>query len=54
MNERRLVWNKLAGMWRIQDMDSVVTICGLHELDPYIDAVLKGASKGRVVIEMGA
>ncbi len=54
MNERLQVWNKLADSWRIKDMNSLATICGLHELNPYIDAMLKGASKGRVVVDMGA
>ena len=54
MKERLQIWNNLADVWRMPDLESVVTICGLDELDPYIDAVLKGESKGRVVVEMGA
>ena len=54
MNERLKVWNKLADVWRIADLESIATICGLHELDPHIDAILKGASKGRVVVEMAS
>ena len=53
MKERILIWNNLADKWRIQNMDSMVTICRLHELDPYIDAILQGGLKGRVVIDMG-
>lgn len=54
MNERLKVWNKLADVWRIADLESIATICGLHELDPHIDAILKGVSKGRVVVEMAS
>jgi len=54
MNKKLQIWNNLADVWRIPDLESVVTICRLHDLDPYIDAVLKGASKGRIVVEMGA
>lgn len=53
MNERLQVWNKLANEWRIEDLDSLVTICNFDELDTYIDAMLKGESKGRVVVEIG-
>jgi len=52
MNERIKVWNKLADSWRLNNMDSLTTICKLNELDPYIDEMLKGGSKGRVVVEM--
>jgi len=52
MNERIKVWNKLADSWRVNNMDSLTTICKLNELDPYIDEMLKGGSKGRVVVEM--
>lgn len=54
MKERLQVWNNLADAWRMPDLESVSTICKLHELDPYIDAVLKGESRGRVLVEMGA
>jgi hypothetical protein len=43
----------LAGKWLLPDLASVATICELEELDPYIDKMLKGSVKGRVVVEMG-
>lgn len=52
MNERKAVWNKLATNWKLSNMDNLATICKLEELGPYIDAMLKGESKGRVVVEM--
>lgn len=51
-DERLKIWDKLAGIWRFPDLDGLVTTCGLHELDPYIDAILKGGVKGRVVVDM--
>ncbi len=54
MNARLQVWDKLATDWRIPDMDKLATMCKLHELDPYIDAMLGGGSKGRVLVEMDA
>jgi len=52
IKQRQEVWNKLASNWQLPNMDSLVTICKLNELEPYIEAMLKGASKGRVVVEM--
>ena len=54
MKERQQVWDRLAGTWRLSDFESVATICSLDELDQYFDKILKGALKGRVVVEMGA
>ena len=51
MNERQQVWDNLAGIWR-PDLKSIATICKLHELDPYIDQILKGELKGRIVVQL--
>jgi len=53
-DERLKIWGNLAGTWRLPDLDSLVTTCGLHELNPYIDAILKGDVKGRVVVDMNS
>ncbi len=51
--ETRLeVWEKLANDWRIEDLESLATICQLSELDAYIDAMLKGETKGRVIVNL--
>ncbi|MCZ6899144.1 MAG: YhdH/YhfP family quinone oxidoreductase [Bacteroidetes bacterium] len=50
--ERQQVWNQLAGPWKIPNLEKVATLCKLHELDPYIDQILRGTLKGRVVVEM--
>lgn len=52
MDERLKIWNKLAGEWHLQDLDALATTCELRELDAYIDAILKGNVKGRVVVDM--
>lgn len=52
MEERQKVWDKLAGSWRLSNLDAIATICKLEELDPYIDQMLKGTTKGRVVVKM--
>ncbi len=50
MEKRKAVWNKLANDWKLPNLENLVTDCSLEELDPYIDAMLKGGSKGRVVV----
>ncbi len=52
--ERLQVWEKLATDWKLPDLQSLTTLCSLEELDPYIDAMLQGGSKGRVIVEMNA
>lgn len=52
MHERQQVWDRLADPWRLSNLRSVATFCKLEELDPYIDSMLKGAVKGRIVVEM--
>jgi len=54
INERKQVWTQLATEWRISNLESAATMCRLHELDPYIDQILRGELKGRVVVEMEA
>lgn len=52
--DRLHVWQKLATDWRLPDLQSLATICTMEELEPYLDAMLKGSSKGRVVVDMNA
>jgi len=54
MKERQQVWNRLSNQWKPPDLDSVTTMSTLEKLDPYIDQILRGTLKGRVVVEMGA
>lgn len=51
MDARRQVWNKLANEWKVEDLEAIVTLCRLEELDPYIDQILKGKVRGRVVVD---
>ena len=53
MHERREVWNRLAGDWRIPNLEQVAAICKLEELDVHIDQMLEGSTKGRVLVKMG-
>ena len=51
MRARQLAWQKLAGEWKI-DLSSIVTEVSLEELNPRIDAILKGAVRGRVLVDL--
>jgi acrylyl-CoA reductase (NADPH) len=50
MRARQLAWQKLAGEWKI-DLSSIVTEVSLEQLNPQIDAILKGGVRGRVVVD---
>ncbi len=52
MDQRKEIWNKLSGKWSISNLEKIATICSLEELDPYIDKMLKGEARGRVIVEM--
>lgn len=54
MSVRLKVWGKLATVWKLDNLDKVVTRCKLEEVNPYIDQMLKGAVKGRIVVDMSA
>jgi acrylyl-CoA reductase (NADPH) len=49
---RSLIWNKVAGEWKLDHLDSLVSECSLEELDSKIDLILKGRLKGRVVVRL--
>jgi acrylyl-CoA reductase (NADPH) len=51
MRARQMAWNKLAGEWSI-DVGSLVTEVSLEELSPKIDEILKGAIRGRVLVNL--
>ena len=50
--DRLQVWEKLGSDWRLPDMQSLTTVCSMSELEPYIDGMLQGGSKGRVIVDM--
>ncbi len=51
MRARQMAWSKLAGDWKI-DLSSIVTEVSFEELNPQIDAILKGGVRGRVVVDL--
>jgi len=51
---RRQIWQKLAGEWKLDVLDRLTTEIPLDALDPYIERILKGEQKGRVVVNLSA
>ena len=46
------IWNKLAGIWKIPQLEQLTIDCTLEELDPEIDKILAGGQRGRVVVNL--
>jgi acrylyl-CoA reductase (NADPH) len=52
MNLRSLIWQKLGGEWKLNLSGDLISECSLEELNPRIDQILKGAIRGRVVVNL--
>jgi putative YhdH/YhfP family quinone oxidoreductase len=53
--ERRLkAWNKIAGDWKLDNLDWLYSECALEELDAKIGEILQGKIRGRVVVSLAA
>src|SRR5262245_51187077 len=50
MSTRLLLWQKLSSEWKMDFSRDLISECSLDELDPKIDQILKGAIRGRVVV----
>jgi putative YhdH/YhfP family quinone oxidoreductase len=52
MDVRSLIWDKIAGEWKLDHLDTLVSECSLEELGGKIDMILAGKIKGRVVVRL--
>ncbi len=50
IDERRAMWERLAGPWKLATLDRMVREVALGELDAEIEASLLGQQRGRVVV----
>jgi len=50
---RKELWEKLAGEWRPRGLEDIARDCTLDGLNERIDAMLRGAVRGRVVVDLG-
>ena len=49
---RKNIWQKLAGDWHLENLESLVTECGLQELPTHIERMLQGRHTGRVIVNL--
>jgi hypothetical protein len=49
---RREIWGKLAGEWKLPQLDALMMDCTLDTIGPEIDKILKGQQRGRVVVDL--
>ncbi len=49
---RQKIWQKLAGAWKIDNLDSLATECRLPELSGIIEKMLQGRQTGRVIVNL--
>ena len=54
MPARRLIWERLAGDWKLPHIERIATEIGLGDLDARIDTMLGGGNVGRLVINLEA
>ena len=50
MEIRKRIWTKLAGKWKLPDLESMDVTITLEELDRYIEKMLHGQVSGRVIL----
>ncbi|MDD3271857.1 MAG: YhdH/YhfP family quinone oxidoreductase [Syntrophomonadaceae bacterium] len=52
MDYRLRVWNKIAGEWKLDNVEALAEECSLEELNEKIDMILQGQIQGRVVVNL--
>jgi putative YhdH/YhfP family quinone oxidoreductase len=53
MDRRLQIWQKLAGEWKIDALEQLVQEVSLEQLDPLIEDILRGQTKGRILVNLG-
>jgi acrylyl-CoA reductase (NADPH) len=54
MDLRKVIWQKLAGEWKIDLLNEITTECNLEQLDEKIDLILDGKITGRTLVNVNA
>lgn len=52
MGPRKLVWEKLAGEWKPDNLEDIGRVCTLENLEREIHAILKGELRGRILVDL--
>lgn len=53
IQEKKAIWEKLAGEWACPVTEKAARDIGRHELDACLKAYLKGESSGKIVLDHG-
>ncbi len=53
MATRLKVWQRLATVWRLEQLETMATERGLDELSDEIDLIMAGQQRGRVLVNLG-
>ena len=46
------IWQKIAGLWKLDNLEEMVTEVTLEQLSEKIDQILEGRIKGRVLVNL--
>lgn len=52
MQRRKIIWDKLAGPWRLALEESLFQVISLDQVNTAIDDMMAGKSKGRTVVDL--
>ncbi len=52
MDLRKIIWQKLAGEWKIDLLNEITTECTLEELNKKINLILEGNITGRILVDL--
>lgn len=52
IEQRRRLWQRLGGPWKVPNLDGMARAVTLDELEPEIDRILSGGQIGRVLVSM--
>jgi len=54
MRLRLEIWKRLASEWKLDNLERLATEVSLTDLDPYIDLILRGGVRGRVIVNLAS
>jgi len=52
LNKKAILWEKLAGPWKLDCLDHLSNETNLDNLNTYIDIMIAGKSRGRVIVNL--
>jgi acrylyl-CoA reductase (NADPH) len=50
--DKQRVWNRLAKEWKLQGLEQLETVVNFQGLDQALKTVLRGDSRGRLVLDL--